>query len=110
MNSKNINLQDIIKRDLYNKFSEFISDIKKKINNNLTEEEKKKILKQITCLILLFQMDNLYKGITNISGIESILQLFGLSEKNANIIRKFGSKSINITSLALLIFTYIKGK
>jgi hypothetical protein len=34
MNSKNINLQDIIKRDLYNKFSEFISDIKKKINNN----------------------------------------------------------------------------
>jgi hypothetical protein len=110
MTSKNINLQDVIKRDLYNKFSNFIEDIKKQINNDLTEEEKKKILKQITCLILLFQMDNLYKGITNISGIESILQLFGLSEKNANIIRKFGSKSINITSLALLIFTYIKGK
>jgi hypothetical protein len=110
MTSKNINLQDVIKRDLYNKFSNFIKDIKKQINNDLTEEEKKKILKQITCLILLFQMDNLYKGITNISGIESILQLFGLSEKNANIIRKFGSKSINITSLALLIFTYIKGK
>ena len=110
MTSENINLQDIIKRDLYNKFSNFIKDIKKQINNDLTEEEKKKILKQITCLILLFQMDNLYKGITNISGIESILQLFGLSEKNANIIRKFGSKSINITSLALLIFTYIKGK
>ena len=110
MNSKNINLQDIIKRDLYNKFSEFISDIKKKINNNLTEEEKKKILKQITCLILLFQMDNLYKGITNISGIESILLLFGISEKNANSIRKLGCKSINVTSLALLIFTYLKGK
>ena len=110
MTSKNINLQDVIKRDLYNKFSNFIEDIKKQINNDLTEEEKKKILKKIKCLILLFQMDNLYKGITNISGIESILQLFGLSEKNANIIRKFGSKSINITSLALLIFTYIKGK
>jgi hypothetical protein len=110
MISKNINLEDIIKRDLYNKFNEFITDIKKKINNDLTEEEKKKILKQITCLILLFQMDNLYKGVTNVSAIEAILQLFGLSEKNANNIRKLGSKSINITSLALFIFTYLKGK
>jgi hypothetical protein len=110
MISKNINLQDIIKRDLYNKFSEFIIDIKNQINKDLTDEEKKKILKQITCLILLFQMDNLYKDITNVSGIESILQLFGLSEKNANIIRKIGSKSINTTSFALLIFTYLKGK
>ena len=110
MISKNINLEDIIKRDLYNKFSNFITHIKKKINNDLTEEEKKKILKQITCLILLFQMDNLYKGVTNISAIEAILQLFGLSEKNANNIRKLGYKSINITSLALFIFTYLKGK
>jgi hypothetical protein len=55
-------------------------------------------------------MDNLYKGITNISGIESILLLFGISEKNANSIRKLGYKSINVTSLALLIFTYLKGK
>ncbi len=110
MISKNINLEDVIKRDLYNKFSEFLVDFKKKINNDLTEDEKKKILKQITCLILLFQMDNLYKGITNKSGIESILQLFGLNEKNASNIRKLGSKSINITSLALFIFTYLKGK
>ena len=110
MISKDVNLQDIIKRDLYNKFSIFFQDIKKKINDDLTGEEKKKILKQITCLILLFQMDNFYKGITNTSGIESILQLFGLSEKNANIIRKLGSISVNITSLALLIFTYLKGK
>jgi len=110
MISKNINLQDVIKRDLYNKFSEFISNIKKKINNDLTNEEKKKILKQITTLILLFQMDNMYKEITNISGIESILLLFGISEKNASSIRKLGFKSINITSLALLIFTYLKGK
>jgi hypothetical protein len=110
MISKNINLEDVIKRDLYNKFSEFLVNIKKKINNDLTEDEKKKILKQITCLILLFQMDNLYEDITNKSGIESILQLFGLSEKKASNIRKLGSKSINITSLALLIFTYLKGK
>jgi hypothetical protein len=110
MTSKNINLQDVIKRDLYNKFGDLISNIKKKINNDLTEEDKKKILKQITCLILLFQMDNLYKGITNVSGIESILELFGLSEKNSIIIRKMGSKSINVASLGLLIFTYLNAK
>ena len=110
MISKNINLEDVIKRDLYNKFSEFLVDFKKKINNDLTEDEKKKILKQITCLILLFQMDNLYKNITSISAIECILQLFGLSEKNAYLIRKLGSKSINITSLALFILTYLKTK
>jgi len=109
MASKNINLQDVIKRDLYNKFDDFVSDIKKKINNDLTDEKKKKLIKQITCLILLFQMDNVYKGITDVSGIESILSLFGISEKNAISIRKMGSKSINIASLALLIFTYLKG-
>lgn len=110
MASKNVNLEDVIKRDLYNKFGDFIGDIKKKINNDLTEEDKKKIIKKITCLILLFQMDNVYKGITDVSGIESILSLFGLSEKNATSIRKMGSKSINIASLALLIFTYLRAK
>jgi hypothetical protein len=110
MISKNVNLEDVIKRDLYNKFSDFIGNIKKKINNDLTEEDKKKILKQITCLILLFQMDNVYKGITDVSGIESILSLFGLSDKNATIIRKMGSKSLNVASLGLLIFTYLKAK
>jgi len=110
MASKNINLQDVIKRDLYNKFGDFVSNIKKKINNDLTDEKKKKLIKQITCLILLFQMDNVYKGITDVSGIESILSLFGISEKNAISIRKMGSKSINIASLALLIFTYLRAK
>ena len=110
MASKNINLQDIIKRDLYNKCGDFIGDIKKKINNDLTIEDKKKIIKKITCLILLFQMDNVYKGITDVSGIESILSMFGLSDKNATSIRKMGSKSINIASLALLIFTYLRAK
>jgi len=110
MISTNINLQDVIKRDLYNKFSDFVKDIKEKINNDLTEEDKKKLLKKITCLILLFQIDNLYKGITDVSGIESLLNLFGLSNKNASIIRKLGSKSINIASLALLIFTFLKEK
>ena len=110
MISKNVNLEDVIKRDLFNKFIDFIGNIKKKINNDLTVEDKKKILKQITCLILLFQMDNVYKGITDVSGIESILSLFGLSEKNATSIRKMGSKSINVASLALLIFTYLRSK
>jgi hypothetical protein len=110
MISKNVKLQDVIIRDLYNKFGDFIENIKKKINNDLTEEDKKKILKKITCLILLFQMDNLYKGLTDVSGIESILAMFGLSEKNASVIRKMSSKSINIASLALLIFTYLKAK
>jgi len=107
---KDILLQDVIKRDLYNKIGDFLGDIKKKINNDLTEENKKKLIKQITCLILLFQMDNVYKGITDVSGIESILSLFGISEKNAISIRKMGNKSINIASLALLIFTYLKEK
>ena len=110
MASKNINLEDVIKRDLYNKFGDFIGNIKKKISNNLTDEDKKRILKQITCLILLFQMDNVYKGITDVSGIESFLAMFGLSEKNAISIRKMGSKSINVASLALLIFTYLRAK
>jgi hypothetical protein len=108
MISKNVNLHDIIKRDLYNKFGDYISDIKKKINNDLTEEDKIKIINKITVLILLFQMDNLYKDITNSSGIESILTLFGFSEKNANNIRKLCSKSVNITSFAILIFKYLK--
>ena len=110
MISKNVKLQDVIIRDLYNKFGDFIKNIKKKINNDLTEEDKKKLLKKITCLILLFQMDNLYKGLTDVSGIESILAMFGLSEKNASVIRKMSSKSINVASLALLIFTYLKEK
>jgi hypothetical protein len=110
MISKNINLEDVIKRDLYNKFSDFVENIKKKINNDLTDEDKKKLLKKITYLILLFQMDNLYKDITDVSGIESILNLFGLSKKNSDIVRKMGSKGINIVSLALLIFTYLKEK
>lgn len=110
MISKNVKLQDVIIRDLYNKFGDFIENIKKKINNDLTEEDKKKLLKKITCLILLFQMDNLYKGLTDVSGIESILAIFGLSEKNASVIRKMSSKSINVASLALLIFTYLKAK
>jgi len=110
MASKDINLQDIIKRDLYNKFGNFVGDIKKKINTDLNEEDKKRLLKQITYLILLFQMDNLYKDITNVSGLESILSLFGISEKNAISIRKMGTKSINIASLALLIFTYLSAK
>ncbi len=108
MISKNVKLQDVIIRDLYNRFGDFIGDIKKKINNDLTDEDKKKIIKKITCLILLFQMDNLYKGITDVSGIESILSMFGISDKNAGIIRKMGSKSLNVASLALLIFTYLK--
>ena len=110
MVSKNIILEDLIKRDLYNKFSDFVIDIKKKMRNNLTDEDKKKLLKKITCLILLFQIDNLYKDITDVSGIESILILFGLSDKNSNIVRKMGSKGINIASLALLIFSYLKEK
>jgi hypothetical protein len=108
MISKNINLQDIIKRDLYNKFEDYISNIKKKINNDLTDEDKKTIIKQITYIILLFQMDSLYKDVTSVSAIETILILFGLSDKNANNIRKMFSKGINITSLALLIFRYLR--
>ena len=110
MSSKNINLQDVIMRDLYNKFEEIIGKIKKKINDDLSNEEKKKIIKKIACVIMLFQIDTLYKNITNVSGIETILNLFGISDKNANIMRKIGSKSINIASLALLIFTYLKSK
>ena len=84
MDFKNINLEDLIKRDLYDKFADSVKDIKKNFESNISDCEKKKIIKQIAYLILLFQMDNFYKGITNTSGIESILQLFGLSEKNAN--------------------------
>ena len=42
-----------------------VSKIKKKINSNLSDEEKNKILQQITCLILLFQLDNLYKNVSS---------------------------------------------
>jgi hypothetical protein len=108
MVSKSIILEDLIKRDLYNKFEEIVEKIKKKINNDLSDEEKKKLIKKITCIIMLFQIDILYKNITNSSGIESILNLFGISHRNANIIRKMGSNSVNIASLALLIFTYLK--
>jgi hypothetical protein len=103
-----MSLEDLIKRDLYNKFEEIIGKIKKKINDDLSNEEKKKIIKKIACVIMLFQMDTLYKNITNVSGIETILNLFGISDKNANIIKKMGNNSVNILSLALLIFTYLK--
>lgn len=103
-----MSLEDLIKRDLYNKFEEIIGKIKKKINDDLSNEEKKKIIKKIACVIMLFQMDTLYKNITNVSGIETILNLFGISDKNANIIKKMGNSSVNILSLALLIFTYLK--
>jgi len=103
-----MSLEDLIKRDLYNKFEEIIGKIKKKINDDLSNEEKKKLIKKIACVIMLFQMDTLYKNITNVSGIETILNLFGISDKNANIIKKMGYSSVNIVSLALLIFTYLK--
>ena len=106
MVSKNVNLQDVIKRDLYNKLGDLIGNIK----SCITDEDKKKLLKQITCLILLFQMDNLYKNVTEVSGIESVLSMFGLSDKAAITYRKMGSKSINVASMALLIFTYLNAK
>lgn len=108
MDLKNINLEDIIKRDLYDKFGESINSIKKKIGNNLSDYDKKKLIKKIAYLILLFQMDSLYESITDTSGIESYLKLFGISETNSRTLNKFSSKGINILSIALLIYAHLE--
>ncbi len=108
MDLKNINLEDIIKRDLYEKFGESINNIKKKIGNNLSDCDKKKLIKKIAYLILLFQMDSLYKNITEVSGIESYFELFGLSETNSKSINKISSKGINVLSIALLIYAHLE--
>jgi len=106
--SKNLILQDLIKRDLFNKFESIIQRIKEKIRNDLTEEDKKDIIKKIALVIVLFQVDSLYKNITDVSGIVAILNSFGLSEKNSEIIRNLGLNGMNIATLAIMIFKFLK--
>ena len=100
--------KEILKRELFNKFENTIKKIKSKISNNLTEEEKNKLLKKIVLVIVLFQVDSLYKKLSDVSGLSSIFQLFGLNEKNGNKLRNIGEGSSNILTLALLIFKYLK--
>jgi len=108
MDLKNINLEDIIKRDLYDKFGESINNIKNKIGTNLSDCDKKKLIKKIAYLILLFQTDKLYKNITEVSGIESYFELFGLSDTKSKFINKISSKGMNILSIALLIYAHLE--
>lgn len=103
-----MNKIELLKRDLFNKFDSSVIKIRKKIGEEMTENEKKIILKKIAMIIVLFQVDSLYKNITSKSGILSVLQLFGIDEKNGEKIRKFSEGGINIVTLTIIIFNYLR--
>lgn len=99
---------EIMKRNVYNKLENLAKLIKEKMQSSLGPDEKEKMLKYITLVIISFQVDNIYKKTTETSGILSILKLFGFEEEKAIKIKSLCSGSANIALLAILIFKNLK--
>lgn len=97
--------KDILKRNAFNKVEKLINYFKSK--GNITEEEKQKIIKAIVIVIIICLMDNLYNNVTETSGIESLIKLFGISDEKAKKIRNIGINSANITTLSIIIYKYL---
>jgi len=99
---------EVMKRNIYNKLENLAKLIKEKMQSSLGQDEKEKILKYITLIIISFQVDNIYKKTTETSGILSILKLFGFEEEKAIKIKALCNGGANVALLAILIFKNLK--
>jgi len=95
---------NIAKRDIYNKMENLVKIIKEKLKTTLGPEEKQKILKYITIIIISFQLDNLYSSTIHHSGLTSILKIFGFSEDKAEKLKGLCNNGVSVALLAILIF------
>jgi len=101
-------MNDVTKRNLYNKLENLIKNIKLKLNPTLEQAEKEQIIKYITLVLLIIKMDNVYKQSTNKSGLISILKIFGIEDKVAEKIKNIFNNGADITFVSLLIYKNIK--
>lgn len=99
--------KEIFKRNLFNKFEYAIKQIKLNINKDNTPEEKKRLQKKIALVIFFFQMDALYEKLTDVSGMVALLNLFGISETNAEKLKKIGYGGCNVATLSILIYKFL---
>ena len=99
---------DLLKRASFNQIDGLVKSIREKLQKDMTDEDKKKIIKKIALVIMVFQLDSLYQKITDTSGIIAILQVFGFGEEKAEKIRNMGIGGINIITLAMMIFKFLR--
>lgn len=99
---------DLLKRISFNQIDDIVKNIRQKFNKDMSEEDKKKIIKKIALVIMVFQVDSLYQKITDTSGIISILQIFGFGEEKAEKMRNLGVGGINVVTLAVMIFKFLR--
>lgn len=100
--------KEVFKRDVYNKMENLAKIIKSKLQTSLGPEEKQKLLKYITIIIISFQVDQLYTKTVNKSGIISVLKIFGFDESKAEKIKSLCNNGVSVALLALLIFKNLK--
>ncbi len=101
-------MNDVTKRNLYNKLENLIKNIKLKLNPALEQVEKEQIIKYITLVLLIIKMDNVYKQTTNKSGLISILKILGIEDQVAEKIKNIFNNGADITFVSLLIYKNIK--
>ena len=106
--SSNPTTTDLLKRISFNRIDSVVKNIREKLQKDMTEEDKKKIIKKIALVIMIFQLDSLYQKITDTSGIISVLQVFGFGEEKAEKIRNLGVGSMNVATLAMMIFKFLR--
>jgi len=99
---------DLLKRASFNHIDGIIKSIREKLQKDMSDEDKKKIIKKIALVIMIFQLDSLYQKMTDTSGIVSILQVFGFGEEKAEKIRSLGVGGMNVATLAMMIFKFLR--
>lgn len=103
----NYSNMDVAKRNLYNKLENMVRTVKLSINVKNTPEERKKLIKKIGLIIAAFQIDLLYSQLTDVSGIASLLSIFGLPTSFATKIKNLGYSSVSIATLAVMIYKFL---
>jgi len=102
------NNYEIMKRNLYNKVEHLVKIIKAKTKTALEHNEKEKILRIISFIIISLQVDNLYSSVIPKSGIVSILKIFGLDEKKAEKIKGLCNNGVSVALLSILILKNLR--
>jgi len=105
---KGINAVDILKRDCFNKLDTIAKIIKNKLDNKLTVDNKKKVVKKLGIIILISNTDNLYLQLTGKSGLESIFEILGFENDFAKKLKNIGIGGGTFLTLLSLIYKYLK--
>ena len=103
-----LSAKDVFKRDAYNKIESLVQKIRDKLQKDMTPEERKRLLKKIAMVIMLFQVDMLYQKTTNTSGIVAILNSFGLTDRQAEKVKSLFLSGANVATLAIMIYKFMK--